>query len=43
MYSAYVLKKKKKKAMAVLTTGEERSTESNGIYSLCMDLIREVW
>ena len=43
MYSAYVFNPETKKAMAVLTTGEERSTESNGIYSLCMDLIREVW
>lgn len=43
MYSAYVFDPVSKRAVVVLTTGEERLADDNGVYALCLELIREVW
>jgi CubicO group peptidase (beta-lactamase class C family) len=43
LYAAYVFDPVTKRAAVVLTTGEERLADDNGVYALCLDLIREIW
>ena len=43
MYAAYVFDPVAKRAAVVLTTGEERLADDNGVYALCLELIREIW